>query len=211
MYLSSCSGTWNVGGPRIECHGSGSPSLRLIPQASARARFLGLVLSRSPSSSAQGNRPGVHSSFCGCPAHCVLFAGAPGPPGVPIIVRYSSAIAVHWSSGDPGRGPITRYVIEARPSGTPCPPLSRLSLWRDSPHLPPSQVDGGAYVTIWRHCAPPGEASGDPRVSGKWGVAPLVKEHPRGPREWHLAPGGDQLELKIIEEARGDKSWAPIG
>uniref|UniRef100_A0A8C4MJT3 Sidekick cell adhesion molecule 2 n=1 Tax=Equus asinus asinus TaxID=83772 RepID=A0A8C4MJT3_EQUAS len=42
--------------------------------------------------------------------------GAPGPPGVPIIVRYSSAIAVHWSSGDPGRGPITRYVIEARPS-----------------------------------------------------------------------------------------------
>ncbi|XP_057392194.1 protein sidekick-2 isoform X4 [Balaenoptera acutorostrata] len=43
-------------------------------------------------------------------------AGAPGPPGVPIIVRYSSAIAIHWSSGDPGKGPITRYVIEARPS-----------------------------------------------------------------------------------------------
>ncbi|KAG8505148.1 Protein sidekick-2 [Galemys pyrenaicus] len=42
--------------------------------------------------------------------------GAPGPPGVPIIVRYSSAIAIHWSSGDPGQGPITRYVIEARPS-----------------------------------------------------------------------------------------------
>ncbi|ERE69192.1 protein sidekick-2 isoform 1, partial [Cricetulus griseus] len=42
--------------------------------------------------------------------------GAPGPPGVPIIVRYSSAIAIHWSSGDPGKGPITRYVIEARPS-----------------------------------------------------------------------------------------------
>ena len=49
--------------------------------------------------------------------HCVPFAGAPGPPGVPIIVRYSSAIAIHWSSGDPGKGPITRYVIEARPSG----------------------------------------------------------------------------------------------
>uniref|UniRef100_A0A8C5URT6 Sidekick cell adhesion molecule 2 n=1 Tax=Microcebus murinus TaxID=30608 RepID=A0A8C5URT6_MICMU len=42
--------------------------------------------------------------------------GAPGPPGVPVIVRYSSAIAIHWSSGDPGKGPITRYVIEARPS-----------------------------------------------------------------------------------------------
>ncbi|KAK2494395.1 hypothetical protein MC885_015796 [Smutsia gigantea] len=42
--------------------------------------------------------------------------GAPGPPGVPIIVRYSSAIAIHWSSGDPGKGPVTRYVIEARPS-----------------------------------------------------------------------------------------------
>uniref|UniRef100_A0A8C0LET6 Sidekick cell adhesion molecule 2 n=1 Tax=Canis lupus dingo TaxID=286419 RepID=A0A8C0LET6_CANLU len=39
-----------------------------------------------------------------------------GAPGVPIIVRYSSAIAIHWSSGDPGKGPITRYVIEARPS-----------------------------------------------------------------------------------------------
>lgn len=49
----------------------------------------------------------------------VPFAGAPGPPGVPIIVRYSSAIAIHWSSGDPGKGPVTRYVIEARPSGTP--------------------------------------------------------------------------------------------
>lgn len=48
-----------------------------------------------------------------------VFAGAPGPPGVPIIVRYSSAIAIHWSSGDPGKGPITRYVIEARPSGMP--------------------------------------------------------------------------------------------
>uniref|UniRef100_A0A8C0L880 Sidekick cell adhesion molecule 2 n=1 Tax=Canis lupus dingo TaxID=286419 RepID=A0A8C0L880_CANLU len=42
--------------------------------------------------------------------------GAPGGRGVPIIVRYSSAIAIHWSSGDPGKGPITRYVIEARPS-----------------------------------------------------------------------------------------------
>jgi hypothetical protein len=35
-------------------------------------------------------------------------------------VRYSSAIAIHWSSGDPGKGPVTRYVIEARPSGGHC-------------------------------------------------------------------------------------------
>ncbi|XP_068119236.1 protein sidekick-2 isoform X4 [Hyperolius riggenbachi] len=42
--------------------------------------------------------------------------GAPGPPGVPSISRYGSLIAIQWSSGDPGRSPITRYVIEARPS-----------------------------------------------------------------------------------------------
>ncbi|XP_044155181.1 protein sidekick-2 isoform X1 [Bufo gargarizans] len=42
--------------------------------------------------------------------------GAPGPPGVPTISRYSSLIAIQWSSGDPGKSPITRYVIEARPS-----------------------------------------------------------------------------------------------
>uniref|UniRef100_A0A8D1DRC7 Protein sidekick-2 n=1 Tax=Sus scrofa TaxID=9823 RepID=A0A8D1DRC7_PIG len=47
---------------------------------------------------------------------CTPVDGAPGPPGVPIIARYSSAIAIHWASGDPGKGPITRYVIEARPS-----------------------------------------------------------------------------------------------
>lgn len=45
-------------------------------------------------------------------------SGAPGPPGEPFISRYGSAITIHWSSGDPGQGPITRYVIEARPSGT---------------------------------------------------------------------------------------------
>ncbi len=43
--------------------------------------------------------------------------GAPGPPGEPFISRYGSALTLHWSSGDPGRAPITRYVIEARPSG----------------------------------------------------------------------------------------------
>ncbi|PKU27636.1 protein sidekick-2 [Limosa lapponica baueri] len=42
--------------------------------------------------------------------------GAPGPPGEPFISRYGTAITIHWSSGDPGQGPITRYVIEARPS-----------------------------------------------------------------------------------------------
>lgn len=66
-----------------------------------------------------GRQAGCLAPLWGIPSPtvCVL-AGAPGPPGVPIIVRYSSAIAIHWSSGDPGKGPITRYVLEARPSGT---------------------------------------------------------------------------------------------
>ncbi|XP_041725138.2 protein sidekick-2-like [Coregonus clupeaformis] len=42
--------------------------------------------------------------------------GAPGPPGEPFISRYGTALTLHWTSGDPGRAPITRYVIEARPS-----------------------------------------------------------------------------------------------
>ncbi|XP_067860237.1 protein sidekick-2 isoform X1 [Heptranchias perlo] len=42
--------------------------------------------------------------------------GAPGPPGEPVIYRYGSAITIHWSSGDSGKAPISRYVIEARPS-----------------------------------------------------------------------------------------------
>ncbi|XP_077482047.1 protein sidekick-2 isoform X1 [Stigmatopora argus] len=42
--------------------------------------------------------------------------GAPGPPGDPFITRYGSALTIHWTSGDPGRAPITRYVIEARPA-----------------------------------------------------------------------------------------------
>uniref|UniRef100_A0A8D3EFL0 Sidekick cell adhesion molecule 2 n=1 Tax=Scophthalmus maximus TaxID=52904 RepID=A0A8D3EFL0_SCOMX len=42
--------------------------------------------------------------------------GTPGPPGEPFITRYGSALTLHWTSGDPGRAPITRYVIEARPS-----------------------------------------------------------------------------------------------
>lgn len=43
--------------------------------------------------------------------------GAPGPPGEPFISRYGAALTLHWTSGDQGRSPITRYVIEARPSG----------------------------------------------------------------------------------------------
>ncbi|CAM4711598.1 unnamed protein product [Leuciscus chuanchicus] len=42
--------------------------------------------------------------------------GAPGPPGEPFISRYGSGLTIHWANGDPGRAPITRYVIEARPS-----------------------------------------------------------------------------------------------
>ncbi|KAI4883660.1 hypothetical protein NFI96_010176 [Prochilodus magdalenae] len=42
--------------------------------------------------------------------------GAPGPPGEPFISRYGAALTIHWTNGDPGRAPITRYVIEARPS-----------------------------------------------------------------------------------------------
>ncbi|KAM6951679.1 protein sidekick-2 [Aplochiton taeniatus] len=42
--------------------------------------------------------------------------GAPGPPGEPFISRYGSGLTIHWANGDPGRSPITRYVIEARPS-----------------------------------------------------------------------------------------------
>uniref|UniRef100_A0A8K9WTQ2 Fibronectin type-III domain-containing protein n=1 Tax=Oncorhynchus mykiss TaxID=8022 RepID=A0A8K9WTQ2_ONCMY len=36
--------------------------------------------------------------------------------GEPFISRYGTALTLHWTSGDPGRAPITRYVIEARPS-----------------------------------------------------------------------------------------------
>uniref|UniRef100_A0A4W3KFY3 Sidekick cell adhesion molecule 2 n=1 Tax=Callorhinchus milii TaxID=7868 RepID=A0A4W3KFY3_CALMI len=42
--------------------------------------------------------------------------GAPGAPGEPLIYRYGSAITIHWSNGDTGKAPISRYVIEARPS-----------------------------------------------------------------------------------------------
>uniref|UniRef100_A0A7M4FNJ1 Sidekick cell adhesion molecule 2 n=1 Tax=Crocodylus porosus TaxID=8502 RepID=A0A7M4FNJ1_CROPO len=34
----------------------------------------------------------------------------------PEIEGICVSITIHWSSGDPGKGPITRYVIEARPS-----------------------------------------------------------------------------------------------
>lgn len=47
----------------------------------------------------------------------LVSSGAPGPPGEPFISRYGAALTLHWTSGDQGRAPITRYVIEARPSG----------------------------------------------------------------------------------------------
>uniref|UniRef100_A0A8C1Q4G4 Sidekick cell adhesion molecule 2b n=1 Tax=Cyprinus carpio TaxID=7962 RepID=A0A8C1Q4G4_CYPCA len=40
----------------------------------------------------------------------------PGEGLSPYISRYGSALTIHWTNGDPGRAPITRYVIEARPS-----------------------------------------------------------------------------------------------
>lgn len=55
--------------------------------------------------------------------------GAPGPPGEPFIARHGAALTLHWTSGDQGRAPITRYVIEARPSGkTPTNMSSTVSL-----------------------------------------------------------------------------------
>uniref|UniRef100_A0A3P8VT00 Sidekick cell adhesion molecule 2 n=1 Tax=Cynoglossus semilaevis TaxID=244447 RepID=A0A3P8VT00_CYNSE len=36
--------------------------------------------------------------------------------GEPFISRHGAALTLHWTSGDQGRSPITRYVIEARPS-----------------------------------------------------------------------------------------------
>lgn len=51
--------------------------------------------------------------------HFLSPQGAPGPPGEPFISRYGTALTLHWTSGDQGRAPITRYVIEARPSGEP--------------------------------------------------------------------------------------------
>ncbi|KAJ8283487.1 hypothetical protein COCON_G00023370 [Conger conger] len=41
---------------------------------------------------------------------------SPRAPGEPFISRYGTALTIHWANGDPGRAPITRYVIEARPS-----------------------------------------------------------------------------------------------
>uniref|UniRef100_A0AAY4BPU2 Sidekick cell adhesion molecule 2b n=1 Tax=Denticeps clupeoides TaxID=299321 RepID=A0AAY4BPU2_9TELE len=55
--------------------------------------------------------PGVEANITTGPGE-----GAPGPPGEPFISRYGTALTIHWTSGDPGRAPITRYVIEARPS-----------------------------------------------------------------------------------------------
>lgn len=96
-------------------------------------------------------------------------------------MRYSSAIAIHWSSGDPGKGPITRYVIEARPSGTPTESASHRSRL-PSPHV--------AHFRVWSLemvLALLQEKLEVACVSGKWGGAPLVKEHPRGPPRMPLS------------------------
>ncbi|XP_028829120.1 protein sidekick-1 isoform X2 [Denticeps clupeoides] len=42
--------------------------------------------------------------------------GAPGTPVGMSITKSTSAVTLHWSKGSEGAGPITGYVIEARPS-----------------------------------------------------------------------------------------------
>lgn len=76
--------------------------------------------------------------------------GAPGPPGEPFISRYGSAITIHWSSGDPGQGPITRYVIEARPSGTTAasaPPHLRVS--RGETEAGSAELGWALGLSVW--------------------------------------------------------------
>ncbi|KAI1884631.1 hypothetical protein AGOR_G00228370 [Albula goreensis] len=42
--------------------------------------------------------------------------GSPGSPKQMSITKSASALTIHWSPGDTGAGPVTGYVIEARPS-----------------------------------------------------------------------------------------------
>ncbi|KAG5278462.1 hypothetical protein AALO_G00099230 [Alosa alosa] len=42
--------------------------------------------------------------------------GSPGAPLQTSITKSSSALTLHWSEGNEGAGPVTGYVIEARPS-----------------------------------------------------------------------------------------------
>ncbi|KAJ8246101.1 hypothetical protein GJAV_G00263660, partial [Gymnothorax javanicus] len=59
--------------------------------------------------------------------------GTPGSPVQTSITKASSVLTIHWSPGDAGAGPITGYVIEARPSDE--------GLWDTFvKHLPPSSL-----------------------------------------------------------------------
>ena len=141
---------------------------------------------------------GAHGPALGHPlAHrvcvCVcVCTGAPGPPGVPIIVRYSSAIAIHWSSGDPGKGPITRYVLEARPSGT----FTR------------AEAAGGHRMTGCLCSAR--EKRGGPLWRVGHGTRTLVKAHPGGPGEQGLSPGEDQLESGGSSKKPEERRFGPL-
>uniref|UniRef100_A0A8C9R8X8 Sidekick cell adhesion molecule 1 n=1 Tax=Scleropages formosus TaxID=113540 RepID=A0A8C9R8X8_SCLFO len=42
--------------------------------------------------------------------------GSPGSPKETSVTKSSSSLTIHWSQGDTGTGPVTGYVIEARPS-----------------------------------------------------------------------------------------------
>ena len=132
-------------------------------------------------------------TVCACVCVCVcVCTGAPGPPGVPIIVRYSSAIAIHWSSGDPGKGPITRYVLEARPSGT----FTR------------AEAAGGHRMTGCL-CSARGKRGG-PLWRVGHGTRTLVKAHPGGPGEQGLSPGEDQLESGGSSKKPEEQRFGPL-
>ena len=158
------------------------------------------VLYSGPRAGAQGDGWGTwpHSGASPC-SPCVrvcvcvcVCTGAPGPPGVPIIVRYSSAIAIHWSSGDPGKGPITRYVLEARPSGT----FTR------------AEAAGGHRMTGCL-CSARGKRGG-PLWRVGHGTRTLVKAHPGGPGEQGLSPGEDQLESGGSSKKPEEQRFGPL-
>lgn len=47
----------------------------------------------------------------------MYFIGSPGSPLQTSVTKSASALTLHWSEGVEGAGPVTGYVIEARPSG----------------------------------------------------------------------------------------------
>ncbi|KAJ8251126.1 hypothetical protein GJAV_G00217560, partial [Gymnothorax javanicus] len=59
--------------------------------------------------------------------------GSPGSPKLMSITKSSSDLTFHWAAGDTGAGPVTSYVIEARPSDE--------GSWDEfAKHLPPSST-----------------------------------------------------------------------